>query len=124
MREHHEIDLTSLQHLIDAMPGEDIVHPIVVPACIEEDLALVAVQQSEGQKSRIAASVFRIPGNAVLALRGAAVIGHVLLESGIVEPAGLAQNIDLETSEAPMSSLSFIRLLPAAKRSLHGQRQQ
>ena len=82
------------------MPGEDIVHPIVVPACIEQDLALIAVQQCRDEEGRIAASVFRIPGNAVLALRGAAVIRHVLLEADIVEPAGLAQNIDLETSDS------------------------
>ena len=49
MREHHEIDLASLQHPINAMSGEDVVHPIVVPAGIKQDLALIAIERCNGQ---------------------------------------------------------------------------
>ena len=49
MREHHEIDLAPLQHPVDVVPGENVVHPIVVPAGIKQDLALIAIERCEGQ---------------------------------------------------------------------------
>ena len=96
MREHHEIDLAPLQHPIDAVPGKYVIHPIVAPAGIKQDLALIAVERRDSQKRRVAAGIFWVPGNAVLGLLGAAVFGHVLFEASVVEPAGLGQNIDLE----------------------------
>ena len=49
MREHHEIDLAPLQHPVDLAPGENVVHPIVVPAGIKQNLALIAIERCEGQ---------------------------------------------------------------------------
>ena len=49
MREHHEIDLASLQHPVDVVPGENVVHPSVVPAGIKQDLALIAIERCKGQ---------------------------------------------------------------------------
>ena len=66
MRQHHEVDLTLLQHLVDAVPGEHVVHPIGVPAGIEQDPALIAVERRYGQQRGIAAGVLRIPGDPVL----------------------------------------------------------
>ena len=96
MGEHHEIDLASLEHPVDLVPGEDVVHPIVVPAGIKQDLALIAIERCDGQKRCVAARILCVPGNRVLGLLGAPIVSHVLFEASVVEPAGLGQDIDLE----------------------------
>ena len=96
VRQHHEVDLAALEHPVDALAGEGVVHPVGVPAGIEQDLLLVAVEQGDGQQGRVAAGILPIPGDPVLRLLAAAVVGHVLLEAGVVEPAGLADHVDPE----------------------------